>query len=380
MASFHSEAESDAAWSGDEDSSVIRCLSNRGPQSASTEGSVDEATQALPDYARAHYEHIARYQRGGFHPVHIGDYLDSKERYRVLHKLGFGSSSTIWLCDDVVRRRFRAVKVVSADKSKLKDHNNERILSLVKACKGKGLSNSIVVPRDKFWITGPNGQHLCLVMPVLGPNLLDGLEGAGLDTPGYLTYLCFKLSVTLSCLHENGIIHGDIRPQKLMMVLRGDCMDEAWRKDSLHDLIEKPSIWKLSSSSQSSSNRAPKYLVKKINLCSLEKRFRSGTVAIADFSRSPQNGLRIGVTNAFPAAYSAPEVRLNHNIPDFSSDIWSLAACIYLIRTGRELMPQMDSISAFIAWTSWNFDLRKRYTTGLRGWKRHPPAIGELCQ
>lgn len=33
-----------------------------------------------------------------FYPVHIGQILNS--RYRVLGKLGFGASSTIWLCQD----------------------------------------------------------------------------------------------------------------------------------------------------------------------------------------------------------------------------------------------------------------------------------------
>ena len=41
----------------------------------------------------------ARYRPGGYHPVHIGDIY--RERYRVIHKLGHGTYSTVWLAHDL---------------------------------------------------------------------------------------------------------------------------------------------------------------------------------------------------------------------------------------------------------------------------------------
>jgi hypothetical protein len=49
----------------------------------------------LPQLGGADTEDVERYQRGGFHPVHLGDVYD--ERYRVVHKLGAGGFSTVWL-------------------------------------------------------------------------------------------------------------------------------------------------------------------------------------------------------------------------------------------------------------------------------------------
>ena len=40
-----------------------------------------------------------RYQPGGYHPVHLGDVYH--QRYRVIHKLGFGTYSTVWLARDL---------------------------------------------------------------------------------------------------------------------------------------------------------------------------------------------------------------------------------------------------------------------------------------
>ena len=40
-----------------------------------------------------------RYQLGGYHPVHLGEVYH--QRYRVIHKLGFGTYSTVWLARDL---------------------------------------------------------------------------------------------------------------------------------------------------------------------------------------------------------------------------------------------------------------------------------------
>ena len=42
-----------------------------------------------------------RYRPGGYHPVHIGEVY--RERYRVLHKLGYGTYSTVWLARDLLQ-------------------------------------------------------------------------------------------------------------------------------------------------------------------------------------------------------------------------------------------------------------------------------------
>ncbi|KAJ5123206.1 kinase-like domain-containing protein [Penicillium atrosanguineum] len=49
----------------------------------------------------------------GFQPVLIGDTL--KDKYRVVHKLGYGTFSTIWLANDERIRHYAAVKVGRAD-------------------------------------------------------------------------------------------------------------------------------------------------------------------------------------------------------------------------------------------------------------------------
>jgi len=44
-------------------------------------------------------EDLSRYGPGGYHPIRLNDILDDG-RYEILHKLGFGSFSTVWLARD----------------------------------------------------------------------------------------------------------------------------------------------------------------------------------------------------------------------------------------------------------------------------------------
>lgn len=62
-------------------------------------------------------ERMEYYEAGGYHPVTIGDRFHN--RYRVVHKLGHGTYSTIWLARDEVSSRYVAVKVCTADSNPL---------------------------------------------------------------------------------------------------------------------------------------------------------------------------------------------------------------------------------------------------------------------
>ena len=56
-------------------------------------------------------EGLRCYTPGGYHPAHLGDTLltlpgSDKPRYRVLHKLGYGSFSTVWLAKDLSQEKY----------------------------------------------------------------------------------------------------------------------------------------------------------------------------------------------------------------------------------------------------------------------------------
>jgi hypothetical protein len=53
----------------------------------------------LPTNERIEEETVANYQADQYCPVEVGNIFHS--RFQVLAKLGFGTTSTVWLCRDL---------------------------------------------------------------------------------------------------------------------------------------------------------------------------------------------------------------------------------------------------------------------------------------
>lgn len=65
-----------------------------------------ESTPSRPwdfHFLTEHGENPVRYEPGGYHPVHLGERY-KEGRYKILHKLGKGSYSTVWLARDLSTR------------------------------------------------------------------------------------------------------------------------------------------------------------------------------------------------------------------------------------------------------------------------------------
>ncbi|TRX91697.1 hypothetical protein FHL15_007479 [Xylaria flabelliformis] len=141
-------------------------------------------------------------------------------------------------------------------------------------------SNRIFTVDDHFWINGPNGRHLCLVVQVLGLAMNYKLRGVGLDTPDLLSDLCFQAAQSLMYLHTKKICHGDFRADHMRLQLDHDAMSNV----GIYDLFGKPKVWHLDDSEGEDSR--PDYLVEPVNLIGLEKSFRTGKIAIDSFASS----------------------------------------------------------------------------------------------
>ncbi|XP_035872629.1 SRSF protein kinase 3 isoform X2 [Phyllostomus discolor] len=205
-------------------SSSSSSLASGGPESSSSElapavpaprmlqgllGSDDEEQEDPKDYCK-----------GGYYPVKIGDLFNG--RYHVVRKLGWGHFSTVWLCWDIQRKRFVALKVV-----KSAGHYTETAVDEIKLLKCVRDSDpsdpkreTIVQLIDDFRISGVNGVHVCMVLEVLGHQLLKWIIKSnyqGLPVP------CVKSIVRqvlngLDYLHTKcKIIHTDIKPENILL-------------------------------------------------------------------------------------------------------------------------------------------------------------------
>ena len=165
----------------------------------------------LPDdvYIReVDLEEFEAYTDGGYHPIVIGDTFYNG-RYEVVHKLGFGGYSTIWLARDKQSQRYVALKVlVASEFSKSTEVNILRLL-----CRSdSGHQGRQFIPRllDQFSIDGPNGHHVCLVQePALCSIATSKDHSANLMFPVETARsIAAQLIMGLSYLHSRGVCHG----------------------------------------------------------------------------------------------------------------------------------------------------------------------------
>ncbi|KAJ4313792.1 hypothetical protein N0V84_009253 [Fusarium piperis] len=98
-------------------------------------------------------EELELYQTGGFHPVHLGDLYD-EGRYRIVHKLGAGGFSTVWLAYDSLLSCWVALKIVVADKSIVV----EAKAVLCHSITSQWSDDRFITYTRYFHIEGPNGR------------------------------------------------------------------------------------------------------------------------------------------------------------------------------------------------------------------------------
>lgn len=164
-------------------------------------------------------EEIEDYQPGGYHPISIGDTFD-QGRYRILHKLGFGGSSTVWLARDQRegkdRGRIATLKAMRADISSQSPGEIPELAISQTLIQSLPPSHSAdFQPVDHhFLVQGPNGSHRFLIYPLAGPSIL-----AMCDSPGRVAgsrrlradlarKVAKQTATTLHHMHSAGVVHG----------------------------------------------------------------------------------------------------------------------------------------------------------------------------
>ena len=189
---------------------VIGIQSARSQRRSMAASSPKESRYRLPHLDNV--EDVEKYTKGGFHPIHLGDTLKAG-RYCVLHKLGYGGFSTVWLARDKFQDRLVSLKVLTAEASRL--HKELGVLRrLDERVRAGPLRASIIATLDDFTIDGPNGTHLCYASQPGGPSL-----SALSDSPGEIAgnrrlrapvarKLARQLAKAVSCIHDAGIVHG----------------------------------------------------------------------------------------------------------------------------------------------------------------------------
>ncbi|KAF2788864.1 kinase domain-containing protein [Melanomma pulvis-pyrius CBS 109.77] len=254
-------------------------------------------------------EVVDGYRDGSYYPICIGELLN--QRYRIEHKLGHGSYSTVWMAYDTQIKRDVALKIISPGTPG--DYELSMQNEIIQAV--PDISN-IVTYLEHFLLVRDdlNTVYRVLVFPVRGPSL-GSIHVR--ELPGATRMCAAKQFLTaLQSLHSGGIVHRDINSGSLLFgVAPLDKSSTSAKYQCLGRPMKRPlptNLWK--SGEWVKPLEVPHNMLK-------------GQAYLCDFGLSIKAGTEVEDKIQGPPWFCAPE--RYHNIgPSFASDMWSYT-CLF---------------------------------------------------
>ncbi|OAT10505.1 CMGC/SRPK protein kinase [Blastomyces gilchristii SLH14081] len=273
-------------------------------------------------------EDFEGYTHGGFHPTLIGDTF-CEGRYTVVHKLGFGGYSTIWLARDRRNQRYVSLKILTAEASR-ESREDEILQILAKGDSTHPGKRFVPYLLDRFSFEGPNGHHRCLVGEPAGCSLAKSKEDSTnlmfpRDAARSIAAQCF---MGVSYLHANGVCHGDLHLHNLL--LRVPNFDSL-SADDLYKRFGKPyeaPIRRLDG--KPNKPHAPPHAINCMAWNMPANEIAEPEIVISDYGTSFIISQTPSPTLHTPILYAPPEEFFNETITKpTAADIWTLGVNLY---------------------------------------------------
>ncbi|KAH8909630.1 kinase-like protein [Coniochaeta sp. PMI_546] len=237
-----------------------------------------------------------------FYPVHIGEVLDN--RYQVISKLGYGTTSTSWLCHDLLDHRYVTLKV---HVNKLPSNRELEVYQYLKSVKSDHPGREMIrMLEDSFKLQGPYGAHDVFVFPPLGLSLraFQDLMPDHIFAQPIVRIALQRVLVALDFLHgPANITHTDIHVGNLLIGIG----DESQLAEFEETEIIRPSARKIV---DGVTIHVSQFLLESF-----------GPLYLCDFGDARTGNQHEGI--AMPIQYRAPEIVLGmcwgHSV-----DLWSV--------------------------------------------------------
>ncbi|KAK7055923.1 kinase-like protein [Favolaschia claudopus] len=295
-------------------------------------------------------ESLQGYRYGGFAPISLGQEFVNR-RYKVIHKLGYGAFSTVWLARDRSNQGLVALKIMQANASSKPSHELAEIhIPRSLHTMLPRIQDLSVDVKDNFKVIMPSGEHQVIVMQMAGPSLFDISDFPSRRLRADLARrVSYQVADALHQMHGAGFVHGDLTTFNILFRVSDSVY--GWSDQDIYDNLEQPRSSKVKTrSGEKLAPHEPTYLVAPVS--SSKWRNSQGVlqegVVIADFGQS--------YFKQPPSDYQ-PEVALHCMAPEIlfdnragpEADVWSFGCTIFEIRAGTPLFAWLsDSSSALV--------------------------------
>ncbi|KFY21411.1 hypothetical protein V493_07421 [Pseudogymnoascus sp. VKM F-4281 (FW-2241)] len=199
----------------------------------------------VPEYHKIEEETIPDYVASRYYPTRIGEVI--KERYQVVGKLGFGSTSTAWLARDMNARKYVMLKIFIQTSAMAEQVDDElkmyrRMEQSPKRHPGHKAVRTLL---DTFYIDGSEDKHQCLVHPPLFESILTFLRRNPVEPlpSAVIAFVLLRLFLALDYLHtECQIIHTDIKADNIMLGINDDSVFSDFEEEELQRPVPRKEV------------------------------------------------------------------------------------------------------------------------------------------
>ncbi|TWU72709.1 hypothetical protein ED733_004179 [Metarhizium rileyi] len=270
--------------------------------------------QLIDPSEKVEEEQLPFYKSDEYYPMKIGDVVYGY--YQIVAKLGYGTTSTVWLSRDLRNQKYWVMKVHINSLH----HNHELAVyqHLAHHTEDHPGRKHVREFHDSFKLKGPNGDHEVFVMTPLGMSLrsLQEIQIDGVFREQLVIGALAQVFLALDFLHEAGVIHTDVHSDNLLIGI----VDKSIFSTVEENEIQKPSPRKVVGNTVT---QVSQYMLG-----------GKGPLILCDLGQARIGHEQLG--NAMPIPYRAPEVILNMPWGD-SVDAWSAGLLAWDLLRGESL-------------------------------------------